>query len=61
MDADVSFDERHKSGRQRRVGLAPSWQVLRLRFWRRRPFGPDAPRSASDGDTKAGLTGASTI
>jgi hypothetical protein len=32
MDADVSFDERHKGGRQRRVGLAPSWQVLRLRF-----------------------------
>ena len=50
MDADVPHGVRHGRGRQRRVGLAPQWQVPRLRV--------DDP--ASDGDTKASLTGAST-
>ena len=32
MDAGVPFDERRTSGRRRRVGLAPQWQVPSLRF-----------------------------
>jgi hypothetical protein len=32
MDARVSFDEGHKCGRRKRVGLAPSWQVLSLQM-----------------------------
>jgi hypothetical protein len=32
----------------------------KLALLTRRPFGSDAPRCTSDGDTKAGLSGAST-
>jgi hypothetical protein len=32
MDASALSDVQRASGRLRRVGLAPSWQVLNLRF-----------------------------
>jgi hypothetical protein len=38
MDANALLDVQCVSGRQRRVGLAPQWQVLSLRKtnrWRR--------------------------
>jgi hypothetical protein len=60
MDVNVLSDAQCASGRRRRVGLAPQWQVLSLQIGDVGPNGRDAPRCASDGDTKAGLTGAST-
>ena len=50
MDANALSDVQCESGRLRRVGLAPQWQVL-----------TPGSKSRGDGDTKVGLTGAHTI
>ena len=60
MDASALSDVQRASGRLRRVGPAPSWQVPT-------PgsgdvgLAADTPRARGDGDTKAGLAGARTI